>query len=720
MAEGEVAIRFSVQDAEAVRQALEKLGKDGQAALDKLNAGGAAQSPTGGLKAVSVASDQLKGSINGLAASAGPLGSVMVALGPTGLAVAAAFGAVASVFASVKERAGEFQKYATEVHDAGESTGLTTSQIQALTKALEDHGVASEQATSGLQKFASEQASAAQGSGGLYDQLKRISPAMAEAFASARTPAAALDVLAQAISKVDDQTGILLSKLAFGKGSGSFASAFKDIANTGGLQALQSELEKTGYIIDSSIIKKQADAATASANKAKETERNWNAAASKIYEAWKDAWGNDSWWGDLSKRAGALADTIVEKLRALDRLTGLDKGQALIPGAQGFNGNSGYTPMDPAAQAKEQSAADRLNAINDLTRANQLERERLGILGDTASSEEKIRAKNAEINQALMEGKNVSAAQAQLVKDNYANQVQAADIATRTSLGVATAEERRANTEERLNILVREGKITQDDQSTALSLYNKTLRETIENEQVRASTLPNLQRMQLDAANLNKTLDTFGTTTVNDVGNAFVAITSGTQSASDGFKNLEQAVLQSLSRMVYQMTIARVVAQGLNSVLGFFGGGSGGSGSIDTSQVQTLNLSASAMGNVFDRGRLMPFARGGIINRPSLFPMANGGTGLAGEAGPEAIMPLTRSADGRLGVSGGSQAPVVNVIIQNNSNEQASAGPAQQNGQGGLDIPVLIGQVVKDKMSRGEFDGVMGARFGARSGTMRR
>ena len=51
-------------------------------------------------------------------------------------------------------------------------------------------------------------------------------------------------------------------------------------------------------------------------------------------------------------------------------------------------------------------------------------------------------------------------------------------------------------------------------------------------------------------------------------------------------------------------------------------------------------------------GGVKPFAKGGVIAAPGYFPMG-GGLGLAGEAGPEAIMPLARGSDGRLGVAGG-------------------------------------------------------------------
>jgi phage-related minor tail protein len=68
-----------------------------------------------------------------------------------------------------------------------------------------------------------------------------------------------------------------------------------------------------------------------------------------------------------------------------------------------------------------------------------------------------------------------------------------------------------------------------------------------------------------------------------------------------------------------------------------------------------------ADGGAFSQGRVMPFAKGGVVSSPTGFPM-RGGMGLMGEAGPEAIMPLARGPDGRLGVqAGGGRA--VNVVM---------------------------------------------------------
>ncbi len=87
----------------------------------------------------------------------------------------------------------------------------------------------------------------------------------------------------------------------------------------------------------------------------------------------------------------------------------------------------------------------------------------------------------------------------------------------------------------------------------------------------------------------------------------------------------------------------------------------------------------SARGNVFEAGGVTPFAAGGVVNRPTMFAYGGSNLGIMGEAGPEAIMPLKRGKDGKLGVAGGGGVvvnQVINVQAGVSRNEMMVAGEA--------------------------------------------
>ena len=111
-----------------------------------------------------------------------------------------------------------------------------------------------------------------------------------------------------------------------------------------------------------------------------------------------------------------------------------------------------------------------------------------------------------------------------------------------------------------------------------------------------------------------------------------------------------------------------------------------------------------ADGGVFAANGIVPYAMGGIVDRPTLFPFANGGTigtGLMGEAGPEAIMPLRRGADGRLGVTS-SQAGIVNVTVNVDASGSSVQGDqAQAKALGGVVSAAVQAEIVKQKRPGG-------------------
>ena len=99
----------------------------------------------------------------------------------------------------------------------------------------------------------------------------------------------------------------------------------------------------------------------------------------------------------------------------------------------------------------------------------------------------------------------------------------------------------------------------------------------------------------------------------------------------------------------------------------------------------------SAKGNVYTSPSLSAYSNQ-IVNRPTPFLFASG-AGIMGEAGPEAIMPLTRGSDGKLGVksSGGG----TSVVIQNYSGAQATT-QQSTDANGNEVIKVIIGAVVSE------------------------
>ncbi len=131
---------------------------------------------------------------------------------------------------------------------------------------------------------------------------------------------------------------------------------------------------------------------------------------------------------------------------------------------------------------------------------------------------------------------------------------------------------------------------------------------------------------------------------------AFTALVTGAGSG----REVVQSLLADLARLAAQSAFKSLVGGGF---LGNFFGG----------------LFANAKGNAFQGGRVTPFANGGVVSSPTMFPM-RGGTGLMGEAGPEAIMPLTRTANGKLGVQsqGGGGNMDVRVYVDENGNWQAA------------------------------------------------
>ena len=220
---------------------------------------------------------------------------------------------------------------------------------------------------------------------------------------------------------------------------------------------------------------------------------------------------------------------------------------------------------------------------------------------------------------------------------------------------IADEAERRADAEERANqsliAMTTSGKLQAlvEQQDRAAKLLSEG-RITFEGYDEIIDQLGGINDKVSEQKNLAKELGMTFTSAFED------AIVGGKK-----FSEVLQGLLQDILRLVMRKNITEPFANAI--------------GSIDFGKL----LSFNATGGVYSGAGISAYS-GQIVSRPTIFPFASG-IGLMGEAGPEAILPLKRSRDGKLGVEGGGSSMVVNII-----EAPGRGGERQQRSEGGVNI----------------------------------
>ena len=234
-------------------------------------------------------------------------------------------------------------------------------------------------------------------------------------------------------------------------------------------------------------------------------------------------------------------------------------------------------------------------------------------------------------------------------------------------------------------------------------------------------TLFETEKAKVKAEELKAKMQGVASTISDAFSTAFQGIINGSMSAQDALAGMFQSIGQSFIKMAMDMIAQQVTMITLGFImkaLGLLGSAAGaGSTPLPGSAPQMtpnaivtptgfqgmIPANFAAKGATFSNG-IAKFATGGIVHGPTLFPFADGGAmqmGLMGEAGPEAILPLQRGADGALGVRaamggngmGGSSGPVLSMSFETStingveyvSRDQLEAAMAQTRRQASSD-----------------------------------
>lgn len=416
--------------------------------------------------------------------------------------------------------------------------------------------------------------------------------------------------------------------------------------------------------------------------------KDFKGAADTLKKAWDLA-------GTTLDEAGKKIVRIRDNLESLPNqmagkpfLDSIDKFLA-GPEAKTPTGGGGTAKVDKDVQALERfikTTREAALAVNELTTAQQLEYQ-------VASGQIKV---TTEKEQALLAEARAAAGLADIKKRQSAEE--AADL--------ARAKEEQQAAEQALKLLNQTRQAFEDmaDPTLAITRQMESLDAVIE-KTFDEESLARLQKARLmlrqdftaalmfgnnAAKDLNDSLKSLGETLQQEIEgyskNAADALVEFASTGKSSVRDMVTSILSDLAKLA--------VKKQLDPVFADFGKWVG-------------SFAASAKGNVFGPGGVQAFASGGVVSGPTFFGMSGGGTGLMGEAGPEAVVPLKRTASGDLGV----QASPVNVTVINNAGAdiktEESKGP-----MGEQQIRILVNNAVEEGIGRGRFDRVMSTTYG--------
>jgi hypothetical protein len=622
----DVSIRLSIQDAETVRVALEKLGTDGQAALKKIET--ASAHPSAGLGALDKSVASAKSSIKDLGSELGPVGSLLMGLGPIGITVAAGLGGALLVMHEMSKEANALAERAEGIRTFAEITGFTTAQVQALTAEGTKFNVSNEQLSGGLQHLAVNLDQAHRAQGSLYQDLERVNPKLADQVAAAKDVASAYDLIGRAIAQAtaagNTSEAAAVARAAFGRNFGGQGALAADVAGQGGPNSLAATYVAAGKALDDGLLKRLTELAKQNAQLEQQTKDIWasmysedvlrranemdkvmlNLAqhAKELHDATKDE-GLGDWFRRTFAKMGAAqsdaeAGTNFAEQIDNESLYGAARRRLAARLQSGERSNLDQV-WRPKGDGTDQGAPKIPNPDpegNLFTAAEHL-KQFVAVLGGAATPAEQLKARIAELNAQVKDHPALAQAAARAEQFLKQSQTEAAASA-RERLGVASQEE--IFSAKKIQLLREEVaavNMSEAEKQAAIARTARAAEQAFRQEQINNSAFKGLAAVA--HPDMNASIDQLATGTLNSLDTTLVSVINHTQQGSEAWKKFGLNAIGAIESSIIKMAIFAPILRGIETMLaGSLSGGVGSGGKAG-----------------------LPFAMGGIMTPRGSLPL---------------------------------------------------------------------------------------------------
>jgi uncharacterized protein YbjQ (UPF0145 family) len=577
----------------------------------------------------------------------------------------------------------------SEIADRSKATGLDPEFLQELTHQAEQAGVSYDMLGGALETFVRGAGQASEGKGRMVAQLKALNPELLESIQLATTQEERIRLAADAIDgEADAARKAALATALFGNSGAKLVEVFN--GGSAAMERMAREARNLGVVIDRELIAEAEELGDQLEIAQKIIDVNFKTALINIAPTliwFAELMATVS--GSVRRMSDAIKEledrsttTLEERLRELGLETlqlhneklSLPKqpenALADIPAQLNYNLSQGRAAEIAARQAEINAEEKRI----------------LDILAGRTPDEPEVPVLPPELPAGEGANKAIEEARALMERLRTAAEDYAATLAKldgMQSAGLITQETHNRGVAEAALKLADAAKLT-DDYAMAQTALDAALQRGIISETQYTDAVEAMTKRRLEASNewvdgiqlgLNRIAERSGNLG-DDIADSLVSGVDRFEDAWIGALETGEFKWNDLAKQIL-LDLARMSTKNLitGPLSNFLGG----------------LFKPNALGDVYSGPGINAYSNK-IVSQPTLFPFASG-TGLMGEAGPEAIIPLRRGPDGRLGVGGGAGsmtvhfAPVTHIDGSNLSQDQLAYVLEQNNKQ-------LLAQVV--------------------------